>query len=116
MAAFENLPKEIRADAPLWGRVVDLPAERLVDVTVRLRDDLGQTWQSNATFRSSPEGTLDLAGAKPLAAAWMGSDAYGTYWSMELVSPNERFPMPYFDAATASLEPPPRQPVRQGSR
>jgi len=105
MAAFENLPKEIRADAPLWGRVVDLPAGRPVDVTVKLRDDFGQTWHSEATFRSSPEGTLDLAGAKPLAAAWKGSDAYGTYWSMELVSPNERFPMPYFDAATASLDP-----------
>jgi dienelactone hydrolase len=105
MAAFENLPKEIRADAPLWGLVVDLPAERPVDVTVKLRDDLGQTWRSNATFRSSPEGTLDLAGAKPVEAAWKGSDAYGTYWSMGLVSPNERSPMPYFDAATASLDP-----------
>lgn len=105
MAAIENLPKEARADAPLWGRVVDLPADRLVDVTVKLRDDLGQTWRSAATFRSSPEGSLDLAAAKPVEAAWVGSDAYGMYWSMELASPNEGFPMPYFDAATASLDP-----------
>jgi len=105
MAAFENLPEEIRADAPLWGRVVDLPANCPVDVTVKLRDDFGQEWRSDATFRSSPTGTLDLAGAKPVEAAWVGSDAYGTYWSMELSSPNQGYPMPYFDAATASLDP-----------
>ncbi len=85
MARFENLPRDARVDAPLWGQLVGLSPERPVNIEATVQDDVGQMWRSEAVYRASAEGTVDLAGAQPLRAAWSGSDAYGLYWSMQLV-------------------------------
>ena len=84
MADFRNLPHNARTDAPLWGQLVGLSPHQPVDIEAAVQDDRGQRWQSRARYQASQEGVLDLAGAKPLEAAWSGSDAYGLYWSMQL--------------------------------
>lgn len=105
MVAFKNLPQEIRADAPLWGQVIDLPEDRPVRIEAKLRDGSGHVWRSEAVYRPSPEGIVDLAGTQPVEAGWSGSDAYGLYWSMEPTQSEVESSAPLFEMATASLEP-----------
>ena len=81
MAEFKYLPGEARVDAPLWGKLVGLPEGEVVELSAELKDDFGQTWRSRASYPVTA-GEVDLAGGVPTAAPWMGSDAYGLYWSM----------------------------------
>ena len=96
MARFENLPQGARADAPLWGQLVGSPPDCPVHIQATMQDDAGQTWRSQALYRASSGGAIDLAAAQPLQAAWSGSDAYGLYWSMrpqdEPTSPFSAYP------------------------
>ena len=85
MVKFENLPQDARVDAPLWGQVVGLSPEQSIKLEATVQDDMGQIWRSEAMYQASAEGAVDLAGAHPLQAAWSDSDAYGLYWSMQLV-------------------------------
>ena len=113
MVRFENLPRDARVDAPLWGQLVGLPPGSTVRIEAAMRDDIGQTWQSHALYEASSAGTVDLAAAQPLRAAWLGSDAYGLCWSMkpqdEPTSPFSAYPGSVFGeelevTLTASLE------------
>ncbi len=85
MVRFENLPRDARVDAPLWGQLTGLPPSSPARIEAAMRDDVGQAWRSRALYEASSEGTVDLAAAQPLEAAWSGSDAYRLYWSMQLV-------------------------------
>lgn len=61
MARFKNLPRDARADAPLWGQLVGLPPNCTVQIEAATRDDMGQMWRSEAVYRASAEGVIDLA-------------------------------------------------------
>lgn len=42
MVHFSSLPRDIRADAPLWGEIRDLLPGSLATVRVSMLDDLGR--------------------------------------------------------------------------
>ena len=104
MANFKNLPTKARFDAPLWGQLGGLPNNQAVDISVQLRTASGDVWQAQATFLSSDDTFIDLAGGPPSGADWIGSDAYGLYWSMLRKTPQNDWGSS-FEGVTASLEP-----------
>ncbi|MBA2272950.1 MAG: acyl-CoA thioesterase/BAAT N-terminal domain-containing protein [Actinobacteria bacterium] len=102
---FSSLPRDIRADAPLWGEIRDLLPGSLATVRVSMLDDLGQSWTSEASYRADWDGAVRLASSSPADAGWSGLDAYGPYWSMT-PEPAEGVPfLPFFDSTTVSLAP-----------
>ena len=103
MPEFQNVPRVARADAPLWGQLTGLQPQQEVVLEVRFQDELKRTWKGQTRYQASAQGSIDLAAAHPVGAAWTGSDAYGPYWSMTLQDKTD-FPWS-FEAVTAELQP-----------
>lgn len=107
MISVAHLPEHIRLDAPLWGEVAGLGAGATTQVRAVLRDHLGQSWSSQASYRADSHGRIDLAAAAPITGDWQGHDAYGLYWSMRRLPDDARAEVgaDSIDVATASLSP-----------
>ena len=81
--AAEALASDITA---IRLKALPATAELTLDATrtVREWDDSLRTYRAAARFRTSAEGTLDLARAEPLpGSSYSGTDLQGPFWSMQ---------------------------------
>jgi dienelactone hydrolase len=71
---------------PLSIRVDGLPAD--TNVTLTAERAMPALYRSQATF-SAPQGTIDLATAKPVSGTYTDADIHGLFWSMAPVEGGE---------------------------
>jgi hypothetical protein len=57
-------------DAPVHVTVSGLPPTGLVTVQAQARDDMNRLWESQAQFRATATGTLNLATAVPVSGSY----------------------------------------------
>jgi len=79
-------PNPILLGEPLSIRVDGLPPDR--NVTLTAERTMPALYRSQAVF-SPPQGTLDLATAKPLSGTYTEADIRGLFWSMAPVEGGE---------------------------
>ncbi len=72
-AAFDTSVHVTVSGLPPWGRVT---------VRAQTRDDLGRRWESQAQFRATAAGTLNLATAVPVSGTYHTAAAAGLLWSL----------------------------------
>jgi dienelactone hydrolase len=75
-------PAAAAFDAPVHVAVSGLPPEGAVTVQAQARDGLGRRWDSQAQFRATSAGTLNLATAVPVSGSYHVADAAGLLWSL----------------------------------
>src|SRR5688572_7757883 len=77
----------VLAGEPLAIRLVGLPTDKSVTLTAERtieapnRPGVHVLYRSQAVF-SAPQGSLDLATAKPLSGSYTDADSRGLFWSM----------------------------------
>jgi len=76
-------PAAAAVDAPVYVTVGGLPATGLVTLRGQARDDVNRLWESQAQFRATAGGTLDLATAVPVLGSYHVADAAGLLWSLQ---------------------------------
>lgn len=98
-------PPVALVDAPVAIRVAGLPPRAEVTIRASTNDVEGRPWKSEAVFRASARGVVDLSADRPLRGAWTGADAMAPFWSMQPVMAPGAGSSP-FPAA------PPRAPIQ----
>ncbi|MEO6847297.1 MAG: acyl-CoA thioester hydrolase/BAAT C-terminal domain-containing protein [Chthoniobacterales bacterium] len=94
--------------APLIGEPITVhvnglnPSEK-IQITARLKDELGRIWQSNAFFEADKKGNLDLSKAAAVSGTYSGIDPMGLFWSMQL-DPLEKQRSSYWHVSLAPIE------------
>ena len=84
MKQLEILPSGVRMDEQVRIRALGLPPKSCARITATMRDDAGRLWESEASFRASSAGVIDVAAQAPFAGTYRGADAMGLFWSMRL--------------------------------
>jgi dienelactone hydrolase len=69
-------------DSPVHVTVSGLPPGEPVTVQAQTHDDLNRLWESQAEFRATAAGTLNLATAVPVSGSYHVADAAGLLWSL----------------------------------
>lgn len=67
---------------PFWLTADALPGSVQILVKARTADVHGETWTSEATFETTPLGTLDLSQQAPCTGSYEGTDPQGLLWSL----------------------------------
>jgi dienelactone hydrolase len=75
-------PAAAAFDAPVHITVSGLAPGEGVTVRAQARDAQGRPWESQAQFRATAAGTLDLATAVPVSGSYHVADAAGLLWSL----------------------------------
>jgi dienelactone hydrolase len=75
-------PPVALVDAPVTIRVEGLAPREEVALRASTDDAEGRPWRSEAVFRASAKGVVDLSADRPLRGAWTGADAMAPFWSM----------------------------------
>ena len=75
-------PAAAAFDTPVHITVSGLPPGGGVTVQAQTRDDQGRRWESQAQFRATAAGTLNLATAVPVSGSYHVADAAGLLWSL----------------------------------
>jgi dienelactone hydrolase len=75
-------PAAAAFDTPVHITVSGLPPGERVTVQAQTRDYLGRRWESQAQFRATAAGTLNLATAVPVSGSYHVADADGLLWSL----------------------------------
>lgn len=100
-------PASARLDERVVVRVKGLRAGQEVLIRTSTADADGRPWRSEAAFRASAKGTLDVSTAPPVAGTYTGVDAMGLFWSARPDTPVGPPPGPAGQAAMSlMLEPP----------
>jgi hypothetical protein len=79
---LDAAPAAAAFDAPVHITVSGLPPGGAVTVQAQTRDDQGHRWESQAQFRATAAGTLNLATAVPVSGSYHVADAAGLLWSL----------------------------------
>jgi hypothetical protein len=69
-------------DAPVHITVSGLPPGGRLTVRAQTRDAQGRTWESQAQYRATAAGTLNLTTAVPVSGSYHVADANGLLWSL----------------------------------
>jgi dienelactone hydrolase len=75
-------PAAAAFDTPVHITVSGLPPGGDVTVQAQTRDAQGRRWESQAQFRATAAGTLNLATAVPVSGGYHVADADGLLWSL----------------------------------
>jgi dienelactone hydrolase len=75
-------PAAAAFDTPVHITVSGLAPGERVTVQAQTRDALGRRWESQAQFRATAAGTLNLATAVPVSGSYHVADADGLLWSL----------------------------------
>jgi dienelactone hydrolase len=75
-------PAAAAIDTPVHVTVSGLPPGGPVTVRAQTRDNQGRLWESQAQFRATAAGTLNLATAVPVSGSYHVADAAGLLWSL----------------------------------
>ena len=75
-------PAAAAFDTPVHVAVGGLPPGGSVTVQAQTHDDLNRLWESQAEFRATAAGTLNLATAVPVSGSYHVADAAGLLWSL----------------------------------
>src|ERR1700686_1455680 len=69
-------------DAPLHIQLSGFAADQLLTVRAQMADDSHRLWESQASFRTDAQGSVDLSTQKPLSGTYDNVDGMGLLWSM----------------------------------
>jgi dienelactone hydrolase len=97
--ALDAGPAAAAFDTPVDITISGLPPGGAVTVQAQTRDAQGRRWDSQAQFRATAAGTLNLATAVPVSGSYHVADANGLLWSLHPAYTTN-------PAATYSAEPP----------
>lgn len=78
-------PSAPLVDEPLSVVVSGCRPGESVTLRGRMRDGLGRRWESRAVFQAGPDGSIDVATARPAGGTYDTANARGLLWSMRLV-------------------------------
>ena len=81
---FTVEPNEVLVDEPVRISVEGVQPGKRVTLLAALRDDLGRTWQSEASFAADESGCVDVGAQSPESGSYAGVDPMGLVWSMSL--------------------------------
>lgn len=76
-------------DAIIAIKVKGLPSNSHATIKAVMRDNLGTTWESHATFSTGNAGEIDLTENCPIEGTYNVVDEMGLFWSM---NPNSQIP------------------------
>lgn len=85
--AFGKVELSVQPQTALFDQPVSITVSGLVPVTkvtlaLTTTDAKGNTWQSHATYFSTPTGTLSLSDTAPFSGTYHDTDPMGLFWSM----------------------------------
>jgi len=86
-------PQQVLIGDPISIAVRGLSAGQNVSLNVNGKDQFGNTWSSNASFRADGAGTVDPSRDAPVEGSYKGVDQSGLFWSLtpqpvgEMISP-----------------------------
>lgn len=82
---FDPLPVRCLVDQTLAIRVRGARPGRLIKVSLRNRDGLGNIFSSQATFCANEQGVVDLEKDAPVSGTYSGIDPMGLFWSRVVI-------------------------------
>ncbi len=77
-------PQYVLIGDPISIRASGLNAGQIATLRVSGQDVLGNTWQSEASFRADDAGTIDTSRDAPVEGSYHGIDQAGLFWSMSV--------------------------------
>lgn len=99
-------PEDGLIDEPRRIAVTGAEPGEIIEITTQTRRS-GVTWQSHASYRAGPHGSVDLTLQEPLAeSSYAGVDGMGLLWSQVPVNSTSRelFNNPVSDALVTTLQ------------
>lgn len=95
-ATLDVHPRTALFDQPIAIAMDGLTPDRKVTLSLTTTDANGNTWQSHATYYSSPNGTLDLGDTAPFSGTYDCIDPMGLFWSMQPPQSKPKLTFPVF--------------------
>ncbi|MEW6732091.1 MAG: acyl-CoA thioester hydrolase/BAAT C-terminal domain-containing protein [Acidobacteriota bacterium] len=83
---IQATPETALVDEIVSIRVTKLIPQQVITVRATMLDRRGRKWQSQADFIANQAGEVDLSKQSPKQGSYLGIDAMGLFWSMDLLS------------------------------